>query len=36
MDKIYRVQGMTCQNCKQKIEKKLSRRKGIWRAEVNT
>ena len=35
MDKIYRVQGMTCQNCKQKIEKKLSRRKGIWRAEVN-
>lgn len=35
MDKIYRVQGMTCQNCKQKIEKKLLKRKGIQSAYVS-
>lgn len=35
MNKVYKVRGMTCNHCKEKIEKSLQTKKGIKKAQVN-
>lgn len=34
MNKVYKVRGITCSQCKEKIEKNLSNKKGIQKAQV--